>query len=162
MTRRTKETFFKATILKMLAIAVVTMVEASYAGHDAIVFGSFLNEQNAIVKRQQVIQSLELDATIEPVQIDRQTWYRVLAYHVSARDLLVKVRLQGFSNSWLLLGSSRDTATAVNATPDRERSPPDSPVPSTGLAKLKRLNAREAAPLPTGRERIRRDDLEMY
>ena len=99
MTRRTKETFFKSTILKLLAIAVVTMVEASYAGHDAIVFGSFLNEQNAVVKRQQVIQSLELDATIEPVQIDRQTWYRVLAYHVSARDLLVKVRLQGFSNS---------------------------------------------------------------
>ena len=141
MTRRIKETFVKATMLKILAVAVVTTAAASYAGHDAIVFGSFLNEQNAVVKRQQVIQSLELDATIEPVQIDRQTWYRVLAYHVSARDLLVKVRLEGFSNSWLLLESSRNTATAVNATLDRERSPPDSPVPSTGLAKLKRLNA---------------------
>ena len=162
MTRRIKETFVEATMLKILAVAVVTIAAASYAGHDAIVFGSFLNEQNAVVKRQQVIQSLELDATIEPVQIDRQTWYRVLAYHVSARDLLVKVRLEGFSDSWLLLESSRNTATAVNATLDRERSPPDSPVPSTGLAKLKRLNAAEASPLPKGRERIRRDDLEMY
>ncbi|HBP16021.1 MAG TPA: hypothetical protein DD457_12490, partial [Gammaproteobacteria bacterium] len=110
MTRRIKETFVEATMLKILAVAVVTIAAASYAGHDAIVFGSFLNEQNAVVKRQQVIQSLELDATIEPVQIDRQTWYRVLAYHVSARDLLVKVRLEGFSDSWLLLESSRNAA----------------------------------------------------
>ena len=74
MTRRIKETFVEATMLKILAVAVVTIAAASYAGHDAIVFGSFLNEQNAIVKRQHVIQSLELDVTIEPILIDRQTW----------------------------------------------------------------------------------------